>query len=134
MAGEVCGDFFNQLLNQSLKAAGGVTYYLRLYSNNHTPVLNESPSNFTELTTSGYAAVTLSTGSWTVTDTSGVVVATYPQQTFTLTASATIYGYYLTDSGKTKVYWAEIFAGGPISFSSGGGTFLLSLELDGPTS
>lgn len=134
MAGKVCGDYYNQLLSQTVGGGSGVTYYLRLYSNNYTPVLNESPSHFTELTTTGYAAIALSGGTWTITDTAGVVSATYPQQTFTLTGSATIYGYYITDSGKTKVYWAELLAGGPISFTSSGGTFLLSLELDGPAS
>jgi hypothetical protein len=134
MAGEVCTGMYSQALSQVLAAAGAVTYYLRLYSNNHTPVLDESPSNFTECSGSGYAAIGLVAGNWTVTDTAGDVAATYPQQTFTLTGALTIYGYYITDAGKTTVYWAELFAGGPITFGSGGGAFLLSLEVDGATS
>lgn len=131
MAGEVCGDAYNLSLSQFLAGASSVPLYLRLYSNNHTPVLGETPSNFTECSGSGYAAIALVQGNWTITDTAGVVSCTYPQQTFTITGSLTIYGYYVTDSAKTKVYWAEKFAGGPITFGSGGGAFLLSLEVDG---
>lgn len=132
MAGKVCGDAYNELLGDCLKGNTPPALYLRLYSNNYTPVLNESPGHFTELTTSGYGGIALSGGSWTVTDTAGVLTATYPQQTFTLTGSATIYGYYVTDSGKTKVYWAELIAGGPLSYSGAGGLVYLSIEVDGP--
>lgn len=135
MADKVCGDAYNELLNDFLKGATPPGLYFRLYSNNHTPVLNETPGNFTELTTvNGYAGTILGAGAWTITDTAGVLVATYPQQTYTFTGAFTVYGYYITDSGKTKVYWAGLAAGGPFVYGAGGGLLLWSLELDGPLS
>jgi hypothetical protein len=134
MADKVCGDAYNEIFKDFLTGATPPALYLRLYSNNYTPTLADVPSDYTESVAAGYAAIALSGGSWTITDTSGVLVCTYPSQTFTLTGSGTIYGYYVTDSGKTKVYWAGLAAGGPFSFSSSGGVLLVSLALDGPTS
>jgi hypothetical protein len=134
MAGKVCGDAYAELLKDWLKGAAPPNLTLRLYSNNYTPVLDEEVSDFTESGMAGYAAVNLVQGNWTVTDTLGVLAATYPAITFTFTGGGTIYGYFVTDVAKTLVYWAELGAGGPFIYSSGGGQLIVTLEIDGPAS
>jgi hypothetical protein len=70
-----------------------------------------------ECTFTGYSAYSLSSwGSITI-DGSGAAVST-STGSFTPTAgggSGNIYGYYLTDSGNTKFYGAELLTGGPIT-------------------
>lgn len=85
---------------------------LKLYTNNYDPVVGSTNANFTEATGGGYAAITLTGGSWTIgTDGSGNPQASYAQQTFTFTGALTtnpnIYGYYITDG--TTVVAAEKF-------------------------
>lgn len=134
MAGKVCDDFYDEGLKAQLAGGSVVGKVLRLFSNNYTPVLNDSPSNYTQCTGSGYASISLSSGSWTVTKVGNQEQATYPQQTFTFTGALTVYGYYVTDSGNTKVFWAELASGGPFTYGAGGGQLLVTLELDGPAS
>lgn len=135
MADKVIGSAYEEMLNDFLAGATPPTLTFRLYSNNYTPVLNSSVGNFTELATgNGYAGVDLVHGSWSVANTAGVVVATYPQGTFTFTTNFTVYGYYVTDHAQSKVYWAGLAAGGPFVYPSAGGLLLWSLELDGPLS
>lgn len=96
---------------------------LHLYTNNYTPAKGDTTGSYTECSTAtGYAAVTLPGTSWTVSTTSHVTTASYAAQTFTLTASATIYGYYITDNSSSNVLWAELFSGGPFNIPSGGGS------------
>lgn len=134
MAGKVCGGMYYDLLSQYLAGGGGGSLILHLYENNYTPVLDENPANFTEASIAGYAALSLSPGSWTVNNSSGIVTATYPQQTFTFTGSGTIYGYYVTNPFGAVVLWAELASSGPFVYGGGGGLLFVSLELDGPTS
>lgn len=96
----------------------GTGLKLHLFTNNYTPVASSVLSNFTECADASYAAVALTPGSWSITNVSGVATASYPLQTFSFTSSATIYGYYVTDTSTTKVVWAERFGGAPLSFSS----------------
>jgi len=101
-----------QLLTDILTNAS--TWKLRLYSNNYTPTNSDTVSNYTEATFTGYSAITLtrsvSGSTWTITSSSSPASASYPAQTFSATSAQTIYGYYITDSGGTKVIYAEKFA------------------------
>ena len=59
-AGEV------QLLTIALQKATVETQTLKLYVNNYTPVEGSIASNFTEMSTNGYAAKVLTRASWSI--------------------------------------------------------------------
>jgi hypothetical protein len=109
------------MLSRILNKAATGDVKLHLYTNNYTPVEGSLLANFTECVATGYAVKTLTGASWTVATAAGTTEASYAEQTFTLTASATVYGYYVTDSAGTGLLWAELFSGGPFSIPSGGG-------------
>lgn len=101
---------------------------VRLFTNNHTPVVTDTASAFTECALSGYANVTLTPASWSGSTTGGLATYTYPAITFTFNAYAggtTIYGYYVTIPGVTGVL-AELFST-PYAVPSGGGTLTVNI-------
>jgi hypothetical protein len=96
-----------------------VGYTLRLYRVDVTTGLTEAQlealtaASFTEANFAGYAAKTLTGGSW-VTTQADPSTATYAQQTFTRTSTGTvqnIYGYYVTRTSDGVLMWYEKFAG-----------------------
>lgn len=91
---------------------------LRLFTNNVTPAKTDLASTYTECSASGYSAITLSSGSWTYTTQGNE--ADYPTQTFNLTSSVTVYGYYVTDTGGTTLLFSEAFSNGPYNIPSSG--------------
>lgn len=103
------------LLQSSL---GNNTTKLRLFTNNITPAKTDVASTYTECTASGYAAISLSGGTWTYTTQGNE--ADYATQTFTLTSSATVYGYYVTDSAGTTLLFSELFSNGPYNIPANG--------------
>lgn len=93
---------------------------LRLFENNYTPVEASVVGDFTEATFSGYAAITLTGASWTLT-TADPAVADYAQQTFTASAAGnSVYGYYVTNNAGTVLMWAERFTDGPYTITGNG--------------
>ena len=101
-----------QLLEVALNGGTQGDQKLRLFQNDYTPAEASILTNFTESTGTGYAALTLTSGSWTIATVTGTTTATYAQQTFTFTATGTsIYGYYIVDIDGTTLLWAERFAG-----------------------
>lgn len=85
---------------------------LRLFVNNLTLLDTTVLADFTQMSTHGYAAKTLTGGSWSVSTVSGKGEASYAQQTFSFTAAAAVdvYGYYIVDTGTGKVIQAERFS------------------------
>lgn len=85
---------------------------LRLFTNNITPSETDTVATYTEATGGGYAAITLTGATWTVTA-GAPSTASYPQQTFTftgaLTTNTTIYGYYMTRATSNDLVLAETF-------------------------
>ena len=110
---------------------------LRLYSNN----LNGGfgPNDLTvladlyEVTSAGYAPITLVPANWTTTQTGGgVTSAVYTERTFTFGTDATAYGYYVTttdDNGPAQLLWLEQFSGAPFRIPDGGGTISITAKL-----
>jgi hypothetical protein len=94
-------------------AAGGKNLTLKLYTNNYTPLDTSVAGSFTEASGGGYAAKTLSNGSWTVTVGNDPSDAVYAQQTFTFTGelsgAASVYGYFVVDADGVLLL-AEKFA------------------------
>lgn len=99
---------------------------LHLYVNDWTPGETDVLSNYTEATVAGYIPIYLTGASWTVATTNGVTSASYPTQTFTMTATASIYGYYVTTFDNMSLLWAERFAGAPVTLAVGGGVITVT--------
>lgn len=82
----------------------------RLFTNNITPSETDTTATYTEASGGGYAPITLTGNSWTVSSGS----ASYPQQTWTFTGalngSASIYGYYVTRASTGDLVYAETFS------------------------
>lgn len=102
-AGAILKAYFNNAW-----PAGGKNLSLKLFTNNFTPNANgsETVAAFTEASGAGYAAITLTNGSWTVSTVSTIVQAAFAKQTFTFNAAlgATVYGYYIVDADANLVY------------------------------
>lgn len=121
--GEV--EMLSRILNKV--ATGDVK--LHLYKNDYTPVEGSALANFTECTAAGYAVKTLTGANWTIATASGISEASYAEQTFNFTATEVVYGYYITDSGTTKVLYAERFTSAPFNIPSGGGSVKVTPKL-----
>lgn len=81
----------------------------RLFTNNITPAETDTAATYTEMSGAGYAAVTCTGASWTVTG-GAPSSATYAQQTFTFTgAGSAIYGYYVTRATTGDLVLSETF-------------------------
>lgn len=95
--------FNNTRPANSLALTSANDHQLRLFVTNVTPNANgtDTAATYTQATGGGYAAKTLSNGSWTAAASNPADV-TYAIQTWTfsgvLTTNTTIYGYYIVDS------------------------------------
>jgi len=95
---------------------------LRLFTNNHTPVVTDTFATFTECALSGYAAFTFTAGTWSGSTAGGVSSYSYPAHNFTFDPYAggtTIYGYLVTIPGVTAVLGDLL--GTPYAVPAGGG-------------
>ncbi len=95
---------------------------LKLYQNNITPAETDVAATYTVATFTGYASITLTASSWTVTE-GAPSDASYAQQTFTSSAdqaSQSIYGYYFTRVTSGRIAWAERFPAGPYPIANNG--------------
>lgn len=90
------------------RPAGGNNHTLFLFTNDVTPTDATVTGDLIEAAGGGYAAKTLTNGSWTVALNAGIPEATYAQQTWNftgaLTGNPTIYGYGVKDADGTLVY------------------------------
>lgn len=112
-----------EIVCNDTRPAGGNNLTLKLFCNDITLSDSDTDSTFTEASGGGYAAITLTSGSWTVaSDGSGVMTASYAEQTFTftgpLTTNTTVYGYYVVDADDT-VICAELFDSGVTPVANG---------------
>lgn len=94
---------------------------LKLFVNNVIPGDTDTAATYTEMSTLGYAAKTLTKGSWSIVPSSNVGTASYAQQTWTFTAgtAVTVYGYFVTDSTTGVLLWAETFTTPKVAQYSG---------------
>lgn len=85
-------------------------FTIKLFCNGITPATDDTAADFTEASGGGYAAKTLTEGSFTVALDAGdgVYYASYAAQVFTFTGALTtnpnIYGYYILDGDGDIVY------------------------------
>ena len=112
-----------KFLNVAINGVANEDLTLKLYKNNYTPVEGSVAGDFTEATFTGYAAVTLARGSWTVATVAGLTTAAYAQQAFTSSADQTLeneYGYFVVGASSGVLWWAERFTGGPFPIQFNG--------------
>jgi hypothetical protein len=87
---------------------------LKLFRNDETPDDDSVASDFTVCNDTGYSNKTLAKGTWTVSETAGVVDITYDvEQSWTMNGDggALVYGYYIVDANTPgTLLWCEIFA------------------------
>ncbi len=90
--------------------SGGNALTLKLYTNDLAPVDTHTAGSYAEASGGGYAAKTLSSGSWTVSAGADPSRATYANQTFTFTGALdstnVVYGYFIVDDDDVLI-WAE---------------------------
>ena len=101
-----------KLLDRALRLSAEENLTLKLFSNDYTPVEGSVAGDFTESAGGGYAAKTLTNGSWGAAATAGGTTSSaYAEQTFTFTGALTtnpnIYGYYIVGATSGTLYWAE---------------------------
>lgn len=86
---------------------------LRLFTNNITPAETDTVGTYTEAAGGGYASITLTGASWTITQ-GAPSDASYAQQTFTFTGALTtnpdVRGYYITRVTTGDLVYAESFS------------------------
>jgi hypothetical protein len=117
------------LLNNMLNVATPTNTILHLYSNNLTPSSTTVVGDVTEVTSGGYSAITLTSSSWTVsTSGGGITTASYAEQTFNITTSATVYGYYITNVAG-DLLWLERFTAAPFQLPGSGGQVLITSQI-----
>lgn len=109
-------------------APGDPSLTLRLFTNTIAPLCTDVPADYTECALAGYVPIALVPGSWVITTSSCVVDASYPTQTWSLTAGgATIYGHYVTDETDSSLAWVELWDT-PFAVPEGGGTITITLQ------
>ena len=111
--------------------AGGKDFTLKLGATNTTPAATDTASTYTEATGGGYAAKTLTNGSFTVSITNNIAQAAYAAQTFTftgaLTTNPTIYTYFVVDADGVLVGGESLPA--PFTPATNGDNYVNTLVL-----
>jgi hypothetical protein len=94
---------------------------LKLFVNDKTPAEGDTAASYTEMSTHGYAAKTLTRANWSVATVEGVSTASYAQQTWSFTAASvvTVYGYFVVDAVTGILLWAEKFSNSQAVESTG---------------
>lgn len=93
---------------------------LKLFTNNVTPGETDTAGTYTEASGNGYAAITLTGSSWTITE-GAPSDASYAQQTFTFTGNlGNVYGYFIVQVTSGLLMWAERFTDGPYAIVNNG--------------
>lgn len=97
--------------NSLLGISAAIAFRLQCFTNNLTLDEATELGDLTLTSLSGGSAVTLSSGSWSPSISTGLYTATYPDVTFTFAAyvgsPVTIYGAAVFDNTLSKLLWAE---------------------------
>lgn len=97
-------------------------HVLRLFKSNTTPGESDTAASYTEADFIGYAAITLTGASWSVTPGAPTSAAS-ALQTFTSSAGSqnqNVYGYYVTQASTGTLMFAERFTDGPYNIANNG--------------
>ena len=93
---------------------------MKLFSNDHDPVIGDTVAAYTEVSGGGYASKPLTIGNWTITPGAPTVALYNANQQWTFTgvtgAPGTIYGYYVVRDSDNELMWAERFPDALVPF------------------
>lgn len=94
---------------------------LKLFVNDVTPADADVAATYTEMSTHGYVAKTLTKALWSIAQNGGVAEGSQAAQTWTFTAAAavTVYGYFVLDSTTGLLLWAERFTNAKVIQNAG---------------
>lgn len=93
---------------------------IKLYTSNTNPAESDTAATYTEATGNGYAAVTLTPASWTITE-GAPTTAEHSEVTFSFTgALGNVYGYFIVGDTSGRLKWAERFSNGPYNIQNNG--------------
>lgn len=117
------------LLRYILNNVSADNKYLRLYTNDHIPIESDTLANYTESSAGGYVARILTGTNFTFGVSNFTGTATYSNQSFSFTTSASIYGYYITNNAGTELVLAERFPSAPEVLPGSGGEVLIGIKI-----
>ena len=123
------------IASAAARVSTDVDYHL--YSNNFSPDSYSILGDFVEAVFSGYAPITVPSGSWTApADAGGDTVSTTSSTVLSwlkvgVTGDPQIFGYFVTRSG--ALAWAEEFATGPVPMDADGDTLTLFAQVQEAT-
>ena len=118
-----------KILKYMLNNEAALDQVIHLYKNDISISQTTVVGSFTEVTELGYTPVTLSGGSWSFSPGPQASTASYTEQTFTFTTSATAYGYYITTTSN-NLLWAERFTNAPFVLPGSGGQVAIALNIN----
>lgn len=101
---------------------------VHLFSNDVTPTNSTSIGDLVQVSSTGYAPITLVSSNWTTTQLSGVTTAVHSERTFSFGTSMVAYGYYVTTQSN-QLLWLERFSGAPFSIPPDGGSVTIGANL-----
>jgi hypothetical protein len=119
------------IVNATTAASTGENLKIRLYKSNTTPTSTMTLTDYTESTFTGYAAVTATSGSWTITPGAPTSAQQSAASTFSCSAttSESAYGYYLSQENSSVLMWSERFSDGPYTIANSGDKVILTAQL-----
>lgn len=119
-----CSSGESRILDLLLNKTTQEDYLLALFTNSFVPGKPTGLGSLAEATGGGYARATMpNPSSWSVvaSNANGLAQATYPQRSWTFTASiGNIHGYYFVGSTSGRLIYAEKFTDGPYSIVRSG--------------
>ena len=113
-------------LQYLVNKAASQNLVLCLFTSNTTPAETDVTATYTEATGFGYANVTLTGASWTISGTAPTS-AGYAAQTFTFTgALGNVYGYFLKRVTGGELVYSERFDNGPYNIQQNGDSITIT--------
>jgi hypothetical protein len=114
----ICDDGLVTLAQQRVTPFNNAAFRLRLFTNNHTPVVGDVASDYVEANFGGYTAIVLNAWSYySITADVTLLQETLRFWQWASSPSNTIYGYFVTTSAG-QLMWAELNPAGPVTLST----------------
>lgn len=105
-------------------------YIVKLFTNTGTPSESWTEGDLDEVGATIYSGpVTLVNAGWSVVSPGGITVAIYDAITFSVSESASVYGYYVMNAAGNALMWLERFDSAPFVIPAGGGQIEVEIRL-----
>ena len=109
-------------------------FTLKLFKSNTTPGESDTAGTYTEATFTGYAAKTLSTGTWNAPVEGAPSYIDRADEVFTSSAdqaTENVYGYFVVGASDGVIRWAERFSDAPIAITNLNDAITVTPRLEG---